>query len=163
MIRVVPRREKAAQRDPINRRPDFFAQPRLEYQIERVLLIDRCRVRSRAMAARYRKGLELQALGRDLARLERICRTAETDATIKCVMLRLIACRRRCRVIRPCAMDIQDGAGRFRRLRATCAAGKASRYTRIVSYTTATTNSVRNAVRCPLRDAVAYMLLRQRR
>ena len=61
------------------------------------------------MAARYRKGLELQALGRDLARLERICRTAETAATIKCVMLRLIACRRRCRVIRPCAMDTQDG------------------------------------------------------
>ena len=44
------------------------------------------------MAARYRKGLELQALGRDLARLERICRTAETDATIECGMLRLIAC-----------------------------------------------------------------------
>ena len=61
------------------------------------------------MAARYRKGLELQALGRDLARLERKCRTAETGATIKCVILRLIACRRRCRVIRPCAMDPQDG------------------------------------------------------
>ena len=61
------------------------------------------------MAARYRKGLELQALGRDLARLERICRTAETGTTIKCVMLRLIACRRRCRVIRPCAMDTHDG------------------------------------------------------
>ena len=60
------------------------------------------------MAARYRKGLELQALGRDLARLERICRTAETGATIHCVMLRLIACRQRCRVIRPCAMDTQD-------------------------------------------------------
>ena len=61
------------------------------------------------MAARYRKGLELQALGRDLARLEIICRTAETGATMKCVMLRLIACRRRCRVIRPCAMETQDG------------------------------------------------------
>jgi hypothetical protein len=61
------------------------------------------------MAARYRKGLELQALGRDLARLERIRRTAETGATIKCVMLRLIACRRRCRVIRACAVDTQDG------------------------------------------------------
>ena len=61
------------------------------------------------MAARYRKGLELQALGRDLARLERICRTAETGATIKCVMLRLIACRRRCRVIRACAVDTHDG------------------------------------------------------
>ncbi len=48
-------------------------------------------------------------------------------------------------------------AGRFRRLRATCAAGKAPRYTRMVSYTTDTTNSVRKAVRCPLRDAVAYM------
>ena len=55
MIRVVPRREKAAQRDPINWQPDFFAQPRLEYQIERVLLIDRCRVRSCAMAARYER------------------------------------------------------------------------------------------------------------
>ena len=55
MIRVVPRREKAAQRDPINLQPDVFAQPRLEYQIERVLLIDRCRVRSCAMAARYER------------------------------------------------------------------------------------------------------------
>jgi hypothetical protein len=55
MIRVVPRREKAAQRDPMIWRPDFFAQPRLEYQIERVLLIDRCRVRSCAMAARYER------------------------------------------------------------------------------------------------------------
>ncbi len=48
-------------------------------------------------------------------------------------------------------------AGRFRRLRATCTAGKAPRYTRMVSYTTDTTNSARKAVRCPLRDAVAYM------
>ena len=61
------------------------------------------------MAARYRKGVELQALGRDLARSERICRTAETGATIKCVMLRLIACRRRFRVIRACVVDTHDG------------------------------------------------------
>ena len=109
------------------------------------------------MAARYRKGLELQALGRDLARLERKCRTAETGATIKCVILRLIACRRRCRVIRPCAMDTQDGAGRFRRLRATCAAGKAPRYMRMVAYARGAANSVRYAVRRRLRDAVAYI------
>ena len=66
------------------------------------------------MAARYRKAWELQALEQDLARLERICRTAaaagETFAAImKCGVLRPIACRRRGRVIRPCAMDSQDG------------------------------------------------------
>jgi len=109
------------------------------------------------MAARYRKGLELQALGRDLARLERKCRTAETGATIKCVILRLIACRRRCRVISPCAMDPQDGQvdsegyerpaqlERHPDIRAWCL------------HTGATINSVRNAVRRRLRDAVAYM------
>ena len=61
------------------------------------------------MAARYRKAWELQALGRDLARLERICRSAETVATIKCGVLRPIACRRRFRVIRACAVDTHDG------------------------------------------------------
>ena len=109
------------------------------------------------MAARYRKGLELQALGRDLARLERKCRTAETGATIKCVILRLVACKRRCRVIRPCAMDTHDGQvdsegyerpaqlERHRDIRAWC------------FHTGATTNLVQNAVRRRLRDAVAYM------
>ena len=52
---------------------------------------------------------ELQALERDLARLERICRTAETGVTIKYGMLGLIPCKRRCRVIGPCAMDTHDG------------------------------------------------------
>ena len=61
------------------------------------------------MAARYRKAWELQALGRDLARLERICRSAETVATKKCGVLRPIACRRRFRVIRACAVDTHDG------------------------------------------------------
>ena len=61
------------------------------------------------MAARYRKGLELQALERDLARLERICRTAETVAAMKYGVLRPIACRRRFRVIRACAVDTHDG------------------------------------------------------
>ena len=61
------------------------------------------------MAARYRKAWELQALERDLARLERICRTAETVAAMKYGVLRPIACRRRFRVIRACAVDTHDG------------------------------------------------------
>ena len=61
------------------------------------------------MAARYRKAWELQALERDLARLERICRTAETIAAMQCGVLRPIACRRRFRVIRACAVDTHDG------------------------------------------------------
>ena len=61
------------------------------------------------MAARYRKAWELQALGRDLACLERICRTAETGTAMECGVLRPIACRRRFRVIRACAVDTQDG------------------------------------------------------
>ena len=61
------------------------------------------------MAARYRKAWELQALERDLARLERICRTAETGTAMKCGVLRPIACRRRFRVIRACAVDTHDG------------------------------------------------------
>ena len=61
------------------------------------------------MAARYRKAWELQALERDLARLERICRTAETFAAMQCGVLRPIACRRRFRVIRACAVDTHDG------------------------------------------------------
>ena len=49
-------------------------------------------------------------MGRDLARLERICRTPETNASsMKWGMLRLLACRRRCRVIRACAVDTHDG------------------------------------------------------
>ena len=75
----------------------FFAQPRLLYQCEGVLLIDRCRVRSRAMAARYRKALEPPGVGPDLARSERIYRTPETNVTMNCVPLRLVACRRRFR------------------------------------------------------------------
>ena len=39
----------------------FFGQPRLEYLIERVLLIDRCRLRSCAVPARYRKAASGQA------------------------------------------------------------------------------------------------------
>ena len=109
------------------------------------------------MAARYRKAWELQALGRDLARLERICRSAETVATIKCGVLRPIACRRRFRVIRACAVDTHDGEvesegyerpaqlERHPDIRAWCL------------HTGATTNYVRNAVRRRLRDAVAYM------
>ena len=61
------------------------------------------------MAARYRKAWELQALERDLARLERICRTAETVAAMNYGVLRPIACRRRFRVIRACAVDTHDG------------------------------------------------------
>ena len=61
------------------------------------------------MAVRYRKAWELQALERDLARLERICRTAETVAAMKYGVLRPIACRRRFRVIRACAVDTHDG------------------------------------------------------
>ena len=38
--------------------------------------------------------------------------------------------------------------GRFRRLQATCAAGKAPRSTRMVFYARGTTNLVRNAVEC---------------
>ena len=115
------------------------------------------------MAARYRKAWDLQALGRDLARLERICRTAETVAAMKCGVLRPIACRRRGRVIRPCAMDTQDGqvdSEGYER------PAQLERHPDIRAWyfiPQATTNSVRNAVRCPLRDAVAYMLLRQRR
>ena len=109
------------------------------------------------MAARYRKAWELQALGRDLARLERICRTAETGTAMKCGVLRPIACRRRFRVIRACAVDTHDGEvesegyerpaqlERHPDIRAWCL------------HTGATTNLVRNAVRRRLRDAVAYM------
>ena len=61
------------------------------------------------MAARYRKAWELQALGRDLARIERICRTAKMGAAMECGVLRPIACRRRFRVIRACAVDTHDG------------------------------------------------------
>ena len=41
--------------------------------------------------------------------LERICRTAETVAAMKYGVLRPIACRRRFRVIRACAVDTHDG------------------------------------------------------
>ena len=109
------------------------------------------------MAARYRKAWELQALERDLARLERICRTAETFAAMKCGVLRPIACRRRFRVIRACAVDTHDGEvesegyerpaqlERHPDIRAWCL------------HTGATTNLVRNAVRRRLRDAVVSM------
>jgi hypothetical protein len=65
------------------------------------------------MAARYRNALESEApgVGRDLARLERIYHTRETNATINCVtvQLRLVACRRRCCIICACAVDTHDG------------------------------------------------------
>ena len=50
-----PRTRARVTARPMNRGPDFFEHPRLSYQCEGILLIDRCRVRSRAMAARYRK------------------------------------------------------------------------------------------------------------
>jgi hypothetical protein len=59
--------------------------------------MDRCRVRSRAMAARYKKALEPPRRGPDLGRSERIYRTPETNVSMNCVPLRLVACRRRCR------------------------------------------------------------------
>ena len=44
-----------------------------------------------------------------MARSERIYRTPETNATMNSGMLRLIARRRYCRVIRACAMHTHDG------------------------------------------------------
>jgi hypothetical protein len=54
-------------------------------------------------------GTPLPGEGRNVARSERIYRTPETNATMNSGMLRLIARRRYCRVIRACAMHTHDG------------------------------------------------------
>ena len=54
-------------------------------------------------------GTPLPGEGRNVARSERIYCTPETNATMNSGMLRLIARRRYCRVIRACAMHTHDG------------------------------------------------------
>ena len=98
-----------------------------------------------------------QGVGRDLARLERICRTPETNASsMKWGMLRLLACRRRCRVIRACAVDTHDGEVESE------ATSDLRSWTGTQIYAhgivcRGAASSVRYVVRRRLRDAVAYI------
>jgi hypothetical protein len=103
------------------------------------------------------KGIGTPGVGRDLARSERIYRTPATNATMNCGVLRLIARRRRCRVIRACAMDTHDGE--IPKATSDLRSWKGTQIYAHGVYARGTTNLVRNAVR---RGVLGDHTIRQR-
>ena len=99
----------------------FFAQPRLEYQIERVLLIDRCRVRSCAMDARYERRHLERRLPSENERIHGFLCAYRRLRILRDLLQQAVAARRPVCIVRFTHV-IASLRGRIRRPGATCTA-----------------------------------------